>query len=538
MQKLSLQTKILLLVLSLNLFLIFILTSYFSYMEGKQIKEDKGRLALELSKSISFMPTIIDAFESENPSRTIQPLAEKIRKETGAEFIVVGNREGIRYSHPLVSKLGEKMVGGDNDRAFLYGEYYISEAKGSLGLSMRGKSPIFNQAGDIIGVVSVGFLVEEVEKQIFNNLFKQLSISLLALIISVIASYTLARSIRKDTLGLEPYEIANLYKEKNAVFDSVQEGILSIDKNGNITSVNQRAKSLLGIKGTVSILKADEFFPSKYVYEVLRSGNPQIDKEVTWKNKTIIVSCTPLFDDKGVSGAVASFRDKTEIEEMVNTLSEMKIYSEDLRAQTHEYTNKLYVLYGLLQLGEYKEAIDMIQGETSVLKFQNRIVFDQIMDPKVQGILLGKIGKASEKKVKFEINPESYLDKLPNHIKLSQLTMILGNIIDNALESVIEAEEPAVELFATDIGEDIIFEINDNGKGIPEKEISIIFDRGFTTKTGGIPRGYGLSNVDRAVKELGGIIEVQSGHENTVFTVYLPKEQFGGENSETESRYS
>lgn len=138
MRKVSLETKILGLVLSLSLFLIILLTTSFSYMEGRQIAKDKGQLALELSKTISFMPTVTDAFETDDPARTIQPIAEKIRRETGAEFIVVGNKEGIRYSHPLASEIGKRMEGGDNARAIQEGEYYVSEAAGSLGLSIRG----------------------------------------------------------------------------------------------------------------------------------------------------------------------------------------------------------------------------------------------------------------------------------------------------------------------------------------------------------------------------------------------------------------
>lgn len=137
-EKVSLETKILGLVLSLSLFLILLLTTSFSYMEGRQIVKDKGQLALELSKTISFMPTVTEAFETDDPAGIIQPIAEKIRRETGAEFIVVGNKEGIRYSHPLVSEIGKRMEGGDNSRAIRDGEYYVSEAAGSLGLSIRG----------------------------------------------------------------------------------------------------------------------------------------------------------------------------------------------------------------------------------------------------------------------------------------------------------------------------------------------------------------------------------------------------------------
>lgn len=524
-KKISLQIKIFGLVLLLGLLLIVLLSAFFSYMESKQIEENRGRLALEISKTVSFIPSIIAAFQTSDPSKTIQPLAEKIRIETGAEFVVIGNKEGTRFSHPLPSMIGKKMKGGDNERAIKKGEYYISKAMGSLGPSIRGKSPIFDQKGEVIGIVSVGFLLEDVHQQIINNTTRVILVSLVAFLISLFGSILLGRNIRKDTMGLEPFEIAALYKEKNAVLHGVKEGILAVDKEGYITMMNQPAKRLLQIKGSVRHIKVDGLFPSDYLYEVLKSGNPQVDKEMTWKDKTVIVNCTPLFEESGISGVVASFRDKTEIGHMLNTLSEVNRYSEDLRAQTHEYTNKLYVLLGLLQLGETEQAIDMIQSETRGLQFQNSIVFNHIEDTKVQAILLGKLGKASEKKIKFEIVSDSFLKKLPSHFKLSNLIVILGNLIDNAFEAVYGLDAPTVRFFATDIGSDIIFEISDNGKGIRDKEIPLLFARGFTSKNGVEPRGFGLSNAEDAVIEMNGMIEVQSTPESgTVFTVYLPKE--------------
>ncbi|MRB43326.1 sensor histidine kinase, partial [Bacillus thuringiensis] len=89
--------------------------------------------------------------------------------ETGAEFVVIGNKDGIRYSHPVKSLIGKKMRGGDNERALQKGQYYVSKAKGSLGPSIRGKSPILNEKGEVIGIVSVGFLLEDIQQQILKK---------------------------------------------------------------------------------------------------------------------------------------------------------------------------------------------------------------------------------------------------------------------------------------------------------------------------------------------------------------------------------
>ncbi|TCP23483.1 CitB family two-component system sensor histidine kinase CitS [Scopulibacillus darangshiensis] len=528
--KVSLQTKILGLVLSLVLFIIVLLTVIFTYIEAGQIERQKGRLALEVSKTVSFMPSVISAFELDDPAIKIQPIVDKIRRETGAEFIVVGNKDGIRYSHPIPARIGKHMKGGDNYRALKLGEYYTSKAIGSLGPSLRGKSPIYNKKGEIIGIVSVGFLLEDIKHQIVNNVINVTLVAVLVLSFAVFGSVLLARNIRKDTMGLEPYQIASLYKEREAVLQSVKEGILSVDKTGTITMLNQTARKLLNFRGDFHYLKIDDLLPQTHLYEVIKTGKPQVDKELQLENRTVIVNRTPIFDKEGVAGVVASFRDKTEVEQMINTLSEVKRYSEDLRAQTHEFTNKLYVLSGLLQLGEYDQAIEMIQNETTAFEFQNRILFDQIGDAKVQAILLGKLGKASEKKVAFNIDANTTLCSLPAHIRLSHLIIIIGNLLDNAFEAVSKCEHPEVSFFATDIGADIIFEINDNGVGISEEDRHQLFERGFTRKEGKEPRGYGLANTFEAVNELKGLIEVQSeAGEGAVFTVYLPKVLKGGD---------
>ncbi|WP_079526121.1 ATP-binding protein [Halobacillus hunanensis] len=524
--KLSLQTKILVLVLSLAFLIIILLTASFTYLEAKEIEKQKAQLALKISKTISFIPEVSSAIQTDDPAETIQPIAERIRKEIGAEFVVVGSKEGIRYSHPIPERIGEKMVGEDNYRALVEGKYYTSRAVGSLGPSLRGKSPIFNNNGQIIGIVSVGILIKDIKEQIFQNVLRVSFKSLIVLLIAAGGSVLLAKNIRKDTMGLEPYQIATLYTEKDAILQSIREGLLSYDDTGRVMMMNQTARKLLNIKGDFRHLNIEKLMPDSHPYQIFETGEAQMDQELLLEDKTIIVNRAPIFHQNQVKGVVASFRDKTEIEEMLNTISEVQRYSEDLRAQTHEFTNKLYVLSSLLQLEEYDEAFDMIQNETTNVEVKNRILFNQIEDSRIQAILLGKIGKASEKKVTFEVDANSSLQKLPDHINLTHLIVMIGNLVDNAFEAVADRDKnPTVTFFATDIGHDIIFEIHDNGNGIPIEDHAFLFHRGFTNKRSHEPRGYGLANVKETVNQLGGMVEFHSEPgRGTVFTVYLPKE--------------
>ncbi|MDQ0158211.1 ATP-binding protein [Alkalibacillus salilacus] len=525
LKKVSLRTKILTSVISLLLIVTVFITGVYSYIEWNQTKDQMGQRALDVATSISLTPEVIEAFDDENPSETIQPIAESIREQVGAEFIVVGNKDSIRYSHPLEERIGKRMVGGDNDQALIDEEYYTSEAVGSLGPSLRGKAPIFNDQDEVIGLVSVGFMIEDIRSVIFSRLQIVFIIATIILGVGIVGSIALTRSIRDDILGLEPHEIVNFYRERKAVLRSVKEGIIAIDGDGYITIMNHSAREMLDLSEDMKYQHINDILPNTKMLDVLHQGEAVYDDEMMLKDRVYIVNRMPILEEGEVVGAVASFRDRTELQGMINTLSEVKRYSEDLRAQTHEYTNKLHVLSGLLQLGHYDEAINMIQEESKQHHQQTKTLFSSIEDQAVQAILLGKLGKASEQKVNLAIDPASTCAPLPAHVSTSKLVTILGNLIDNAFEAVQNQNDPHVTFSVLDYGRDVIFEISDNGPGIPIDEQQTIFDKGFSTKDYDHDRGYGLSVVDEVVNELDGSIELSSQiGQGTVFTVYIPKE--------------
>lgn len=526
-----LQTKIIILIVSLLFSIIFVICGVFFYLEMKELKANTGNRALQMAKVIAGMPEVMESMESDNPSMRLQPLAVNIQKEIKAQFVVIGNIEGIRYTHPDADKLGQHMVGGDNTRALKEGEAYISEATGSLGLSIRGKAPIFAQDGRILGVVSVGFLMENLNSRMEEKLVEISLIALLAINMGIAGGYVLARNIRQDILGLEPHEIASLYRERTAILQSVKEGIIAIDADGYITMANPSALEILEL-GESELLhkKITDIVPGTDMLEVAKSGHAQVNKEVFIFDKDIFVNRIPILERGKVVGVVSSFRDKTEMKKLLNTLTEVKKYSEELRAQTHEFTNKLYVISGMLELGKFNEALDWIQKEYKINQERNDILFDRIKDERLQAILLGKLAVASEKKVLLQLDEGSSVNMIPTNIEFSSLVAIIGNLLENALEAVEQKEGGVVSFFAVDYGNDLILEVSDNGPGFQGEEIDRIFMKGYSTKQVDQQRGYGLSIVKKEVNQLGGTVEVQRTSDNTtVFTVYLPKNQsYGG----------
>jgi len=121
-----------------------------------RLDRQAGEQSLAIARTVRSIPAIRDAFGAPHPERIIDPIAERIRQSTGAAFIVVGNRQGIRYSHPDPAKIG-KRVSTDPSVA-LSGKEFVGVETGTLGRSMRAKVPIYGARGRVIGFVSVGVL--------------------------------------------------------------------------------------------------------------------------------------------------------------------------------------------------------------------------------------------------------------------------------------------------------------------------------------------------------------------------------------------
>lgn len=500
--------------------------TYRNLMESN-LKHEKGTKALSVAQTIANMPEIQEAFYSENPAKIIQPIAEKIRIQVGAEFIVVGNRDEVRYSHPKESRIGQRMVGGDNGRVFK-GEAIISESTGTLGPSLRGKAPIIHN-GNVIGVVSVGYLITDIDNEVKKVQQKMLVVTFFVLLGGLFAALLISLNIKKAIFGLEPKEIAWMYQEKHAIVESIHEGVIAIDTAGKITVVNETAHRILNVPNHIILRgkRIDELIENSKLLDVVRTGKAEYDCELTIRGEIYLSNRIPIQNNRGeIIGAVASFRNKSELYQLLRELSQIKSYAEGLRAQTHEYSNRLYTLLGLIQLGSYKEAIDFISKEVDVAQDFIQFLMREIPDPMIAGFIIGKVSLASEMKIDFKVDRESTFKNVPSEIDREQLITVIGNLINNAFEAVKEngMKEKNVTLFLTDLGKDLIIEVEDNGKGISSDMSEQIFQRGVTTKGNSGNAGIGLSLVQQLVNNFGGYISYSSSEgEGTIFTVSIPK---------------
>ena len=312
--RMRLHTKLMLVIFILIISIGGIFEITFKNIMESNLKHEIGSKALSVAQSIASMSEIQEAFQTKNPATIIQPITESIRKQVGAEFIVIGNQNEIRYSHPNPNRLGQKMVGGDNGRVF-NGESIISESTGTLGPSLRGKAPIFSQ-GEIIGVVSVGYLQTDIEKEVSKIQKKFLFVTLLILMGGILAALLISLNIKKAMFGLEPKEIAWMYQEKHAIVESIHEGIIAIDTDGQITVVNETAHKILGVPNETLLRgkRIEEVVENTNLLEVVRNGQAEYDKEILIFGDIFLANRIPIFNKKGdVIGAVASFRNKSEL---------------------------------------------------------------------------------------------------------------------------------------------------------------------------------------------------------------------------------
>ena len=496
-----------------------------SMLVSSILEEYIGRNALNVSKTVSLTTVVHEGLKNKN-STQIQLYAESVRKATGARFVVVGDHEGRRYSHPVPERIGKLMVGGDNPRALERGEAYVSKAVGTLGPSMRGKVPIFANSGKVIGVVSVGYLQETVESVTEGYLQRVLLWVFGLFLLGGIGTWLIARNVKQSIFGLEPVEIARLFRERNAILDSIREGVVAINDKGQVTMLDHEAAKILKIPPESGIgTSIESILPQTRMLEVLKSGEEQFDQEMIIGDIEVIVNRVPIWQNDRVAGVVSSFRRKDEIDRMAQELTQIQEYSEVLRTQTHEYSNKLHTLAGLIQLGSHQEALDLIGRETSGYQELLGTLAETVPEPLLSAIILGKYNRAQELRINFQLDPESRMIDIPKKINREKIVTILGNLLENALEAAQEntSGKRTVQLSMTDFGNDLIFEVEDSGPGIEDESVDLSLQHGFTTKSG-TGRGIGLSLVHENLKYLGGhLTVVRSSLGGMRFTIYIPK---------------
>ncbi|ALO11501.1 Two-component system sensor kinase [Streptomyces venezuelae] len=483
-----------------------------------QLDDQAMRRALAIAETTASPGLAADLVGTPPSARgPVQTEAERIRVSTGAEYVVVMDTRGVRWSHTDPAQIGRRV--STDPSAVLAGREVMEIDSGTLGRSARGKAPLRDADGRIIGAVSVGIEYDSVRDRLLAAIPGLLAYAGGALAVGALAAYLISRRLQRQTHDLAFSDISALLAEREAMLHGIREGVVAIDRTGSVRLLNDEAQRLLGLGPEAAGRPLDELLGRGRTADVL-AGRVTGEDLVTVQGHRVLIANRMPTDD---GGAVATLRDRTELERLGRELDSTRGLIDALRAQDHEHANRLHTLLGLLELDMHEEAVEFVTEVVGVHRATAEQVTEKVHDPLLAALLVGKATVAAERGVSLRISPESLLpDRL---VDPRELVTVVGNLVDNALDAVAGTPGARIEVAFRTEGRTVVLRVTDSGPGVPEERRELIFTEGWSTKE---PpphgrRGLGLAFVRRLAERRGGTARVAGGPDGGAeFTVVLP----------------
>jgi two-component system CitB family sensor kinase len=438
----------------------------------------------------------------------VQQAAEAVRMRTGAFFVVVTEDRGIRLSHPNPGLLGQKV---STEPVALSGSESVSREHGTLGESVRAKVPIFAPGADtVVGEVSVGVGGQELAARLRTAGFWVLGLGLAALGLSAASTRWLVRRLKTQTLGLEPAEMAQLLRDRDAVLYGVADGVIGIGPDGRVSVRNRAARIMLGLphrhesSDIIGLPYTQARLPAPLVAAIAQCTGATLRLETG--HAALVATVHPVTRDGADLGKVVLLRDVTTIETLGERLDAVETMASALRAQRHEFANRLHTISGLLHHGDVDEARDylgeVIESGPVREPVQN---LTAIEDTYLRAFLGAKGVQAYERGVVLRVGEASALYGRLNDAQ--DATAVLGNLIDNALRAAVEGPAPRwVEVDLLSEGSTLHLAVADSGTGV-ESGLDVFAEGVSTGAQSGSPEhghGVGLPLVRRLARTRGG----------------------------------
>lgn len=425
----------------------------------------------------------------------VQRAALAAQRRTGALFVVVTDDRGIRLAHPDTDRIGE-MVSTSPDAA-LAGRETVSWARGTLGESARAKVPVSapvaggaetsrasRQSAVVVGEVSVGFNRARVYDTLVEDSVPVIGAGLAAVLLAVIASVLIRRRLVRLTLGLQPEELVTLVQNQQAVLGGVGEGVIAIGPSAVVTVCNPEAVRLLGLADPVGRPVASLDLPAPLGSMLDVTTAAPASATIVAGHRVLLVDVRTVFRDGRDLGRVTVLRDRTDVEALTRRLDAVGAMSTALRAQRHEFANRLHAISGLLDIGETTRARAYLADvqERGPLRYPVQHA-DRLTEPYLQAFLGAKGVEAAERGVLLRIGAETLVQGTIT--EPGDVTTVLGNLVDNAVSAALGGDErtrdggsPWVEVEVLDDGATLHLSVMDSGPGVPDDAADSLFVRG------------------------------------------------------------
>ena len=354
-------------------------------------------------------------------------------------------------------------------------------------------------------------LMKNIRAETAQMLFIFLIITMVAILIELVIAGELSSKVKKSLMGYEPDVFTAMYKMRDNILETLSEGIFAFDSSGVIQFANESALRMLcdnpweNIIGQKVDVIGDEILSRTII-------NGDKEKNVNLAKADIILDRVPIKEDGITVGSIAILHNRAEYTKLMEELSGTRYLVDSMRANNHDFTNKLHVILGLIQMEMYDDASAYIQNITMVQRENISKVMNAVSEPAVAALLIGKIARASELNVDFVLREGCYYSSADMNLPSEMLITVIGNLLDNAFDAMNaspdykEHRELMFGIYSRPGA--VLITVDDTGGGIREQDMEFIFENGYSTKGEG--RGTGLYQVKTMVENFGGKITVES----------------------------
>ncbi|MET8758131.1 sensor histidine kinase [Lentzea sp. NPDC004782] len=476
---------------------------------GSNFRSNEERRMLSVAENVAATNVVQTSMGN---WRVLAAPAETARSLSGASYVLIVDLRRIVIASPDPAQIGSTL---DTPTTAFDGKAWVGTINGSI----EAHVPVFDERtrkvdGMVVaGVIEPGLFAGALDQP--EDVLRYLAI---ALVIGVTGSLLLARRVKNQTLGLEPHEITALVENREALLHGIREGVVGLDGQNRITLVNDHARDLLALPEDAVGRSVEELELNDRLRDVLTGRATGVDQLVLRQGVVLTLNRMPI---KG-AGAVVTLRDRTELLALQHELDASQHATDTLRAQAHEFANRLHTIAGLIALKEYDEVSNYIHQISSAQDQWRTEVSSRIGDPAVAALLIAKASLAAERGTALRMAPDSVLGRVDEALS-ADLVMVLGNLVDNALDALgslsTNGVQKWIEVGVMQLDDEVQVVVRDSGPGVAPELAEEVFRHGFTTKAASHgERGIGLALIRRACLRRGGSVSVSG----SVFTARLP----------------
>ena len=485
-------------------------TVFSAIQSNESFQDTEGRRVLSVAEDVAATASVRDALVDPLRHHQLATFATTARNLSGASYVVIARPDLTVLTSPNPDEVGEPLPVGDS--MISAGRSWV----GVVGDSLVAHVPVIDKAGAVVGIVAAGVATPTFLEGIVNSPAEALLILGIATVIGVVGSLLLAGRVKRQTFGLEPREIAGLVEHREAMLHGIREGVVGIDTAHRITLVNDQARKLLSLPADAVGRSVTELDLNDRLQDVLTGRAEGSDQIVLRKGRVLIMNRMPISLHDNAVGAVVTLRDRTEFVTLQQELDANRGTTDALRAQAHEFSNRLHTIAGLIELGEFDEVRHYVDRVSHTREAWHAEVSERVGDAAVAALLIAKASVAAEKNVGLRLTPSSRLGAVDESLS-ADLVTVLGNLVDNAIDALPATGWIEVDLTHTD--DEVLVVVTDSGPGVAPDIAEEVFRHGFTTKAAeeGGQRGLGLALTRQTCLRRRGSVEVRGA----VFTARL-----------------